>query len=169
MQVSAAIGTVQAAAGNPSHGLPEEIFLFVSRITPLVNVDLLIQDDGGRTLLTWRDDEFFGKGWHVPGGIVRYKEVAADRVRACAMEELGAEVSFDPAPILVSETIREERTRGHFISLLYRCRLVGAPAERLRAQTTRPQPGQWRWHSGRPADLLAVQSQYARFIDVLDS
>jgi colanic acid biosynthesis protein WcaH len=34
----------------------------------------------GRTLLTWRDDESFGAGWHVPGGIIRYKETAADRI-----------------------------------------------------------------------------------------
>ena len=38
-------------------GLPDELFLFVSRITPLVNVDLLIQDDRRHTLFTWRSDE----------------------------------------------------------------------------------------------------------------
>jgi hypothetical protein len=96
MHVSAAIGTLQAAAGNPSRGLPEEIFLLVSRMAPLINVDLLIQDEASHTLLTWRNDEYFGTGWHVPGGIIRYKEVAADRVRACAREELGAEVVLTP-------------------------------------------------------------------------
>ena len=55
-------------------GLPEDIFLFVSRMTPMVNVDLLIQNEAGETLLAWRDDEYAGKGWHVPGGIVRYKK-----------------------------------------------------------------------------------------------
>ena len=35
-------------------GLPGELFLFVSRVTPLVNVDLLIEDEHKRTLLTWR-------------------------------------------------------------------------------------------------------------------
>ena len=37
-------------------GLLEELFLFVSRLSPLINVDLLNQDDGGRTLLTWQSD-----------------------------------------------------------------------------------------------------------------
>ena len=106
------IEALEAAIGDPRRGLPEDVFRFVSRITPLINVDLLIQDDRSRTLLTWRDDEFFGPGWHVPGGIIRYKESAADRLRACAREELGADVSFDPAPLLVSETIRAENTRG---------------------------------------------------------
>ena len=37
---------------NPSSGLPEEVFLFVSRLTPMVNVDLLIKDEKRRTLLS---------------------------------------------------------------------------------------------------------------------
>src|SRR5579863_6875143 len=123
-----AIAILESGIGDPHLGLPEEIFLFVSRIAPLVNVDLLIQDEAGRTLLTWRDDEFFGTGWHVPGGIIRYKETIADRIQACAKEELGAQVSFDPAPILISETIRDQQNRAHSISLLHRCRLL-APLE----------------------------------------
>src|SRR5947209_6885664 len=116
MEISAAISVLESAIGDPRRGLPLEIFELVSRIAPLVNVDLLIQD-AGRTLLTWRDDEHFGAGWHVPGGIIRYKERADHRIRECARLELGAEVMFDPEPILVSEFIREEQnTRGHFIS-----------------------------------------------------
>ena len=157
------IETLEAAVGDSRRGLPEDVFLFVSRITPLVNVDLLIKDDRSRTLLTWRDDEFFGSGWHVPGGIIRYKEPVADRIRACAREELGADVSCDPAPLLVSETIRAQNTRGHFISLLFRCRLLGAPDEARGAGSDRPSPGQWRWHDRCPPDLLDVHGQYARF------
>jgi len=67
------------------------VFALVSRVTPLVNVDLLIKDEQRRTLLTWRDDEFFGAGWHVPGEIIRYKESAADRIRTCARLELEAQ------------------------------------------------------------------------------
>ena len=62
------IEALEAGQDDPRRGLPDDVFLFVSRIVPLVNVDLLIQDDRSRTLLTWRDDEFFGPGWHVPGG-----------------------------------------------------------------------------------------------------
>jgi ADP-ribose pyrophosphatase YjhB (NUDIX family) len=160
---SAAIASLEVALGDPRQGLPEDVFLFLSRITPLINVDLLIQDELGRTLLTWRDDEFFGQGWHIPGGIIRYKETAADRIRACAREELGAEVSFDATPVLVQETIGAQRTRGHFISLLYRCRLESAPDERLRSGDPHPVAGAWRWHDVCPPDLLEVQAQYARF------
>jgi hypothetical protein len=98
MDVNPAISAIESSFGDPHHGPPEEIFLFVSRRMPLINVDLLIQDDGGRTLLTWREDKFFGSGRHVPGGIVRYKEMTADRIRASAREELGAEVAFENGP-----------------------------------------------------------------------
>src|SRR5882724_749356 len=124
MELSEAITTIDSFLVDPRRGLPEELFLLISRLTPLINVDLLIHDEAGRTLLTWRDDEFFGAGWHLPGGVIRYKERATDRVRACALDELGAEVAFEPLPILVSETIREPNERGHLISLLYLCRLV---------------------------------------------
>lgn len=161
---SQAVQILESAIGNPHQGLPEEVFLFLSRITPLVNVDLLIQDDAGRTLLTWRDDEFFGQGWHIPGGVIRYKQTAAECVAACARRELGAEVSFDAAPLLVQETISAQRTRGHFISLLYRCRLESTPDARLRAaETEAPGAGAWRWHREPPPDLLQVHAPYARF------
>jgi len=95
------IRRVEGYIETPTQTLPEEVFLFISRISPLVNVDLLIQDDRGRTLLTWRSDRFFGPGWHVPGGIIRHKETAADRIRAVAKLELAASITFEPAPILV--------------------------------------------------------------------
>jgi len=163
MTLHASIAPLEAAIGDPRQGLPEEVFLFTSRITPLINVDLLIQDDAGRTLLTWRDDESFGPGWHIPGGIIRYKQTTAESIRDCARRELGAEVTFDPEPLLVSETIRPCRDRGHFISLLYRCRLTTPPDPALRWESHHAGPGAWRWHATCPADLLQAQAQYVRF------
>ena len=81
------LAALDAWAPEPAAGLPEELFLLVSRLTPLVNVDLLVQDEGLGTLLTWRADEFYGPGWHVPGGIIRYKETAEDCIRATAERE----------------------------------------------------------------------------------
>jgi hypothetical protein len=37
-----ALATVESAIGDPRQGLPEDVFLLVSRITPLINIDLLI-------------------------------------------------------------------------------------------------------------------------------
>jgi ADP-ribose pyrophosphatase YjhB (NUDIX family) len=164
MEMRSAIATLESAIGNPQEGLPSEVFLFVSRLTPLANVDLLIKDDRGRTLLTWRQDEFFGAGWHVPGGIIRFKETFADRIRACARQELGAAVSSEAAPIKVIEGIAAQSTRGHAISLLFRCRLLGPPDQARRAESEHPSPGQWRWHQGAPPNLIPAQRQYVEFL-----
>ena len=160
--LAALVAALETAIDDPRRGLPEEVFRFVSRITPLPNVDLLIQDRDRGTLLTWREDELFGTGWHLPGGVIRYKETAEQRVRACARAELGADVAPESAPLAVTEGIADRRTRGHHIALLYRCRLLGGPDPSRRAGT-RPEPGRWQWHSRCPADLLELQRPYAKY------
>lgn len=156
------LAMIEASIDGGPGDLGEELFLVISRLTPLVNVDLFIQNRSGRTLLTWREDEYFGAGWHIPGGIIRYKETAADRLRKCAREELNAEISFEAAPMMISETIREQQDRGHLISMLYRCRLESPLDEAQRATTDAPVPGAWRWHDVAPPNLLEVQRHYSR-------
>jgi ADP-ribose pyrophosphatase YjhB (NUDIX family) len=143
--------------------LPEELFLFISAVTPLVNVDLLVKDDTNRTLLTWRDDEHYGAGWHVPGGIIRFKEHAQGRIQKVAQQELGCAVEAESVPLLVTENISDSRERGHFISFLYRCRIAGALDPGLEARNT-PKRGQWRWFESPPQDLLPVHRVYAQFL-----
>ena len=149
--------------GDPHAGLPYELFLFVSTLVPMVNVDLLVRDDAGRLLLTWRDDEIYGAGWHVPGGIIRFKETVEERIQATAQEELGAEVTFDPAPIVEQSVAPVRRLRGHHISLIYRCRLRSGPDEALRFPGGSPSRGQWAWHARCPSDILPVHRRYGRF------
>ena len=62
MNITDAIALLDEQVPNPSMGLPDELFHYISRTTPLVNVDLLIKDENGRTLLSWRDDQYAGKG-----------------------------------------------------------------------------------------------------------
>ena len=83
---------VRDEISNPKDGLPEEIFLFATEITPMVNVDLLIKDKDGRILLSWRNDRFYDKGWHVPGGILRLQETFEQRIQLTALEEIGCRV-----------------------------------------------------------------------------
>jgi len=117
------------------------------------------------TLLTWRTDEHYGAGWHVPGGIVRLKETLASRVKAVARLELGAEVEFNPVPVAVNEVIRPARkTRGHFISFLYRCSLTTQPSATLRFRAGQARPGEWMWHAVCPPDLLVVHEMYRSFL-----
>lgn len=165
MELRKIIDILESSVQNPSKGLPEELFLFVTRITPIINVDLLIKNEQNHTLLTWRDDGYCPPGWHVPGGIVRYKETIAERVKAVAKNELGTEVEFNPAPLAINEVIHNTRkNRGHFISLLYQCRLVTQPDESLRCKSNSPNPNEWMWHSSCPADIISVHEMYRKFI-----
>lgn len=157
--------SLEASVGNAERGLGTELFLLISRLMPVVNVDLLVKDGQNRTLLTWRDDEVYGAGWHIPGGVIRFRETAVHRVREVARIELGTEVTFDPEPIYISEVINSEcDARGHSVSLLYRCTLAGAPADSLEYRGGRPVAGQWKWHARCPPDLIPAQRDYERFL-----
>lgn len=150
-----AIGYLESAVDDPRRGLPQECFLFVSRLTPLVNVDLLIRDALGQVLLTWRDDPIFGRGWHVPGGCIRLGERFSDRIVAVASGELGAGVAFEPVPLGVFETIDDGRpSRTHHVSLLFGCTLIGEPDPSLQYNAESPRAGAWAWHAACPDSLL---------------
>jgi colanic acid biosynthesis protein WcaH len=164
MRTEQIFAAIDELAPAPENGLPIELFRFLSRIMPLVNVDLLVRDKELGTLLTWRHDENYGPGWHVPGGIIRYKETAEARIVATARRELGTEVEFEAEPIHIEQAIDPvQRERGHFISLLYRCRLLGSPEERLKWNPSSPEAGQWGWHLECPENLIPEQNHYRRF------
>jgi ADP-ribose pyrophosphatase YjhB (NUDIX family) len=164
--VRRAVDLLRSAVADPRKGLPENVFLLVTRLTPMVNVDLLIRDNHGGTLLTWRDDPYYEPGWHVPGGIVRFKEKMEDRVRAVARNELGATVEFESTPIAIREVIRpDQETRGHFVSLLFRCSLGSPPDEKYGYLSGRPKPGEWEWHARCPENIIQEHEMYRRFID----
>lgn len=165
MKIKYAVNMLESFIKDPSKGLPEEAFLFISRVTPLVNVDLLIKDEQNRTLMTWREDEYSDAGWHIPGGILRFKEIIADRVNTVAKGELGAEVNFDPVPLAINEVIHPARlTRGHFISLLFKCSLITQPDESLRYKGRHPKPNEWMWHDSCPDNIIVVHEMYRQFI-----
>ena len=117
--LSTLLDRVSQHVADPKIGLPQEIFYFLSSLTPMVNVDLLIKNKKGQTLLTWRSDMFHGPAWHIPGGIIRFKEGIGDRIEKVAQSEIGCSVRFSIAPIDVRSLVNKERdVRGHFISLL---------------------------------------------------
>ena len=160
-----ALEMLYTSVDDPRKGLPYELFLFISSLVPMVNVDLLIIDDRKRVLLTWRDDEIHGKGWHVPGGMIRYKETAENRIHATAREELGAGVAFEPVPEVEEIIDPERRVRGHHISLVYKCRLISEPAAALQFTGGEPKGGQWAWHQDCPTNFIDAHKRYGRFFN----
>jgi colanic acid biosynthesis protein WcaH len=160
MNITDAIVFLSKQVPNPSEGLPDELFYYVSQITPLVNIDLLIKDEKGRTLLAWRDDQYAGKGWHVPGGIVRFKETFETRIKKIAETEIGTNVSFDPIPMALNQLIHHERDiRGHFISILYKCFLPSTFIPENKGLSP-GKKGYLKWHDFCPDNLIKYHKIY---------
>ena len=152
---------IPEALKNAEKGLPDEVFSFVASITPMVNVDLLIQDEQGRVLLAWRNDEK-NFGWHIPGGIIRFKETFAERLHKTALKELHTDITFDENPIKISEIFMPYQRRGHFISFLYRCYL---PKNYTidNSTTASDEDGYLKWHDVPPT-LIDGQKCYEEFL-----
>jgi len=161
------IENIKKSLSDPKIGLPQELFYFVSELTPMINLDLLIKDPLKGTLLTWRQDQFYGPAWHIPGGIIRFKESIETRIKKVAKAELGIDqIRFHPSPIFVSEKMNPNRNvRGHFISLLYLCEIFNEPCKELQYNSEQIRPGDWQWHSVCPENILSVHDSFKVFIN----
>lgn len=165
-QLSDAIETIDQLVPNSRDGLPEQLFFLASRLVPMINVDLLIVNQKNEKLLTWRHDQFYGPGWHIPGGIVRFKETIADRLSKVAFLEIGCAAQPIGDPLRITEIFNPERDiRGHFISHLFKVHLSGVPDVQRKADITLPRPGDWAWFRSTPENLI---SQHKRFSDLIN-
>jgi colanic acid biosynthesis protein WcaH len=72
--------------------LDREQFAHVVRHAPLVSIDLLVRDGGGRLLVGLRKNRPAQGTWFVPGGIVRKGERIAEAMRRITRAELGSEL-----------------------------------------------------------------------------
>lgn len=147
-------------------GLPEELFLFVSGITPIPNVDLMITNEKGQLLLSWRDDLYFGRGWHIPGGCIRFGETMIERVQKTAVEEIGTEVIAREEPLAVRDVICHDRNnlkypneRGHHITILYECKLPDG-FEISNGTKKEMDAGYLKWFDKIPENILRVHDVY---------
>lgn len=156
---------------DPAKGLGDELFVAVSALVPIVNVDLLVYNSRGQLLLTWRDDPHCGMGWHVPGGCIRFKETFEERIRKVAKNELGlTDFSFDKEPVKVSEIIinssREidnQNERAHFIALAYKC-YAPDDYEIDNRGKSEGDVGYIKWFDRLPEDFLSIQSCYKEIL-----
>lgn len=81
-------GPAQAAGGGP-RPLPQEIFAQVVKLTPLVSIDLVLRDPGGRVLVGLRNNEPAKDFYFVPGGVVFKNEPLDDAFRRILAAETG--------------------------------------------------------------------------------
>ena len=157
---------------DPRNGLPEELFLFSTTLAPIANVDLFITNDNGEVLLSWRDDEHYGEGWHIPGGCLRLKETMAERLQKTALKEIGCEITFNENPILIKELfVNEERKnlknqleRSHNISVLFECFLPN-DYNISNCSKFEHNSGYLKWFNSVPDDLLQAHKDiYGDFL-----
>ena len=164
MNLADAILILEKRVPNPNMGLPDEIFYYISKTTPLVNVDLLIKDENERTLLAWRDDQYAGKGWHLPGGIIRFKETFETRIKKVSELEVGTSVEYDLNPLAINQIILDNREyRGHFISILYKCFLTETFSPENNG-LSKKDAGFVKWHDSCPKNLLKFHELYREYL-----
>lgn len=156
---------------DPTKGLGDELFKAVSALVPIVNVDLLVYNDKGQFLLAWRDDLHCGKGWHIPGGCIRFKETFEERIRKIAKNELGlTDFTFDKEPVKVFEIIDKSRReidnqneRAHFVTLAYRCYASDGYEIDNRGKKE-GDIGYVKWFDRLPDNFLSIQSCYKEIL-----
>ena len=150
-----------------SVGIGKYLFESISRLTPAVSVELIIKSrDQRSSLLTWRDDELYGPGWHVPGGVVRFKEKLTSRVQKVLKNEIGVSASKIEGPIGFHEIFNKKRDkRGHFICFVYKVILIEDPPFRTKAQDGVITRGSWRWFTKCPDNLIENQHSLVKYID----
>ena len=164
MNIDQLINLIEGKIKNPNIGLPEDIFLFISRLTPMLNVDLLIKNNNDEVLLTWRQKgQVYPEGWHIPGGIIRYKENILHRVQEVAKQELNSKIIFKDQPIAINEIMLDQKNRGHFVSLLFSCKLDSSLPEKLQYIKGIPKIGQWKWHKECPKNIIMPHLIYKKF------
>jgi ADP-ribose pyrophosphatase YjhB (NUDIX family) len=166
-KIADAVAAINECLPDSRSGLPDDIFYLISRLTPIINVELLIVNERNEKLLTWREDQFYGPGWHIPGGIIRFKELAETRISKVAEIELGTTVSCESRPLGVHEIMNISRDiRGHFISMVYKCKLTGYLLASDEALTNNKiLNGQWRWFASMPPNMIRPHLQFESIIN----
>jgi hypothetical protein len=93
---------------------------------------------------------------------VRFKENFETRIKKVVEKEIGAKVLIEPTPFEINEVFCKQKTRGHFISILFQCHLDGSyNPENIGLKENNV--GFLRWHSHCPQNLLKVQDMYRRY------
>jgi ADP-ribose pyrophosphatase YjhB (NUDIX family) len=143
---------------DATKGIGEDLFLSISQLTPIINVDLFVKNKHNEILLTWRSDEYYGPGWHVPGGVLRYKETLMERAKKVAINELGLDLCKIYGPKAHHEAFNFTRNiRGHFISFIFMVSIDNNPPKKKQAGKS-PNQGEWKWFKKCPDNFINNQN-----------
>jgi len=107
-------------------------FLAIIDATPLVSIDLILEDQQGNILLGKRTNRPAQGYWFVPGGRIRKNEKLADAIKRVSLTELGTEITLDDGQLLGAfDHIYDDNFSGvegintHYVVLAYTIKLKG--------------------------------------------
>ena len=114
--------------------LSHEDFKSIVRNTPLVSIDLIIENTDGNILLGWRTNLPAKGYWFVPGGRILKDELFSDAFKRIILSETGKDLTLDDASFLglYEHLYPEENFSGdpsfgtHYIVTAYRIKLKNA-------------------------------------------
>lgn len=110
-------------SSDPHLGLPKNLFNRIVKLVPFAACELVIMNKRGEFLLTWRDDKYW-RGWHCPGGLLRFKEPFEERIQAVARHELGIHISSWKFMDVFNYL---DDPRGHTVALVFLCKTPDVP------------------------------------------
>ncbi len=109
--------------------LPVDIFQTVVASTPLISIDLLIENGDGKILLGMRNNRPAQGHWFVPGGRILKNESLDDAFARLVTDELGVKANRASADFLgvyehlYSDSVFGESPNTHYVVLAYHLRL----------------------------------------------
>lgn len=83
-----------------SNRYPDDEFLNIIDKTPLVSIDLIIENPEGKILLGKRNNRPAQDYWFVPGGRIRKNETLSQAIHRISKTELGFEISLDDVELI---------------------------------------------------------------------
>lgn len=105
-------------------------FLDIIELTPLVSIDLIIENDAGEILLGKRTNKPAQGFWFVPGGRIRKNERLSEAFQRITVNELGVNMDFDQATLLGAydhiyqdNAFSKEGVNTHYVALGYKIAL----------------------------------------------
>lgn len=113
--------------------LSSEIFTTVLDSTPLVSIDLLVENPKGQILLGERKNRPAQGYWFVPGGRILKGESLADAFKRLTFGELGRSFSISEASLqgpydhFYSDSVFGDSPSTHYVAIAYRINVNNLP------------------------------------------